>query len=261
MKLQRRSLLRLGLAGGAVLAIPGIAAAQVSRRAFGVVPISIKKVNLANGQLVASGLVGNQPFTAPLDLGLAADQSQATDCPILNLQLAPIHLNLLGLAVDTSAICLSITALPGRGLLGDLLCGIAHLLDGGLSLTDILNQLTRLQLLHLLNGLRNLLNEALFNQLGSNLAVTSVTGTQAGACDILNLQLGPLDLTLLGLNVHLDDCAGGPVTLAITAIPGAGNLLGNLLCSLAGLLDGGAATNLIDGLLRQIAGVIGQLLG
>ena len=115
--------------------------------------------------------------------------------------------------------------------------------------------------MQLLNGLRNLLNDALLAPLTANTAVTSVTGTTAGACDILNLQLGPLDLKLLGLHVHLDNCAGGPVTLAITAVPGAGALLGNLLCSLANLLNGGAATALIDQLLGQIAGAIGQLLG
>jgi hypothetical protein len=54
-----------------------------------------------------------------------------------------------------------------------------------------------------------------------------------GACDILTLNLGPLDLDILGLRVALD-----PVNLLIEAVPGAGNLLGNLLCAVAGLLDG-----------------------
>lgn len=59
-----------------------------------------------------------------------------------------------------------------------------------------------------------------------------------GECDILNLSLGPIHLDLLGLVVDLDDCAGGPVTVDITAQPG-GGLLGDLLCGLAGgLLDG-----------------------
>src|SRR3954452_7337670 len=55
-----------------------------------------------------------------------------------------------------------------------------------------------------------------------------------GACSILTLVLAPLDLNLLGLHVHLNE-----VNLLIEAVPGAGNLLGNLLCSVAGLLDGG----------------------
>ena len=55
------------------------------------------------------------------------------------------------------------------------------------------------------------------------------------ACEILNLVLGPLHLDLLGLVIDIPN----PVVLNITAVPGAGNLLGNLLCSVAGLLDGG----------------------
>src|SRR5919205_1240892 len=60
-----------------------------------------------------------------------------------------------------------------------------------------------------------------------------VTGG-SGSCQILHLELGPLDLDLLGLKVHLDK-----VVLDITAQPGPGNLLGNLLCSLANALKGG----------------------
>jgi len=67
------------------------------------------------------------------------------------------------------------------------------------------------------------------------------------ACDILHLELGPLDLDLLGLVVHLDK-----VVLDLTAVPGAGNLLGNLLCAITGLLDGGGALTQIAGLLNQI---------
>lgn len=52
------------------------------------------------------------------------------------------------------------------------------------------------------------------------------------ACPILHLVLGPLNLNLLGLNVSLNQ-----VVLDITAVPGAGNLLGNLLCSVSNLLN------------------------
>jgi hypothetical protein len=68
-------------------------------------------------------------------------------------------------------------------------------------------------------------------------------------CEILHLDLGPLSLDLLGLQVDLSR-----VVLDITAQAGAGNLLGNLLCAVAGLLDnpGGLAR-----LLNQILGVLG----
>jgi hypothetical protein len=72
----------------------------------------------------------------------------------------------------------------------------------------------------------------------SNPAPAGPQGLQAvptpGACSILSLDLGPLELILLGLRVALD-----PVVLLVEAIPGAGELLGNLLCAVAGLLDGG----------------------
>lgn len=58
-------------------------------------------------------------------------------------------------------------------------------------------------------------------------------------CPILNLAVGPLDLDLLGLVVELDDCANGPVLVDIMAVAGDGQLLGNLLCAVAGLLDDG----------------------
>lgn len=49
-------------------------------------------------------------------------------------------------------------------------------------------------------------------------------------CTVLHLVLGPLDLNLLGLAIVLQQ-----VTLDIVAVPGPGNLLGNLLCAIVGL--------------------------
>jgi|SRR6476660_4905219 hypothetical protein len=68
-------------------------------------------------------------------------------------------------------------------------------------------------------------------------------------CQVLNLTLGPLDLNLLGLQVHLD-----VVHLTINADP-AGGLLGQLLCSLAGGIGGPVGT-IID-LLNQILAALG----
>ena len=80
------------------------------------------------------------------------------------------------------------------------------------------------------------------------------SGVTAASCDILNLVLGPLDLNLLGLEVHLNQ-----VVLDIVGATGAGNLLGNLLCAVAGLLDGGAALGQIAALLNQILAILGGL--
>ena len=75
---------------------------------------------------------------------------------------------------------------------------------------------------------------------------------KALSCDILHLELGPLDLDLLGLVVHLDK-----VVLDLSAAPGAGNLLGNLLCSVTNLLNGAGALAQIANLLNQILGLLG----
>ena len=72
--------------------------------------------------------------------------------------------------------------------------------------------------------------------------------TTGGTCDVLNLLLGPLDLDLLGLQVHLDK-----VVLNIVAASGAGNLLGNLLCAVAGLLDQ-------NGVLTQVSQILNSIL-
>ena len=66
-----------------------------------------------------------------------------------------------------------------------------------------------------------------------------------GTCEILHLELGPLHLNLLGLVVDLNK-----VVLDISAQPGAGNLLGNLLCDVANALNGGHGN--IAELLKQL---------
>jgi hypothetical protein len=93
-----------------------------------------------------------------------------------------------------------------------------------------------------------------------NLEVKDVTSTaapsavSAASCDIVNLVLGPLDLNVLGLEVHLNQ-----VVLDIVGATGAGNLLGNLLCAVAGLLDGGALLGQIADLLNQILAILNGL--
>ena len=84
------------------------------------------------------------------------------------------------------------------------------------------------------------------------LAIPVDLAQSAGSCQILDLVLGPLDLDLLGLQVHLDT-----VHLNITAQSGPGELVGNLLCAIAGLLDGGLPLNTVLG---QIAALLNQLL-
>ncbi len=88
-------------------------------------------------------------------------------------------------------------------------------------------------------------------------ASSPLTAHAAATCQILNLVLGPLHLNLLGLHVDLNQ-----VVLNITGQTGAGQLLGNLLCGVANLLNPGLPAGQLAGLLnivQQILNVPGLL--
>ena len=66
-------------------------------------------------------------------------------------------------------------------------------------------------------------------------------------CSILSLDLGPINLNLLGLVVRTNQ-----IQLRIDAVQAAGNLLGNLLCGITGILNPGALAGTPLGQLTQI---------
>ena len=227
-------------------------------------PIDVADVRLNDaGQLEAVVEIAGQaaeviPITATTQAPPAGE-----DCPILNLELGEIHLDLLGLNVDTSEICLDVTATDDQGLLGGLLC---ELTGGGLDLAGILGQLDDVtgRVDQFLDSIEGLLGDVL----GRAMTATDVLGTplvEGGAqavdqavCEILGLSLGPIDLQvpLLGVNVFLDDCNDGPVTVDVTADP-EGGLLGSVLCGLAGGIDAGEVDP--GQLVRQIDRLIDRL--
>ena len=139
----------------------------------------------------------------------------------------------------------TVTATPVTGTLAN-----GGTFAGTLSNIQFVNQNGSLAVVGQLTGT---LTNAAGAVIGSvtNVPITlPVTGAQAtGSCQILDLVLGPLDLNLLGLVVHLDT-----VHLNITAQRGPGNLLGNLLCGLAGALDGGGGGGLAN-LLNRLLGL------
>lgn len=85
----------------------------------------------------------------------------------------------------------------------------------------------------------------------TNANVVGNVSNTAGSCTILTLDIGAIHLDLLGLVVDL-----APIHLNITAQSGPGNLLGNLLCSVANLLNGGGPlsgiANLLNNILRHL---------
>jgi len=234
-----------------------------------------------NGKVMAIGTVtsgtASIPFKTPVTVeqGSTSELSAKATCPILHLVLGPLDLNLLGLRVQLNQVVLDITAESGGGILGDLLCGVANLLNNPTGLAGLLNQI-----LDLLGGILRapatgtvtgaLLNVTSFSaQNGKLVAAGNISDTQGKAlasavalpvtvaqatCQILKLDLGPLDLNLLGLRVQLS-----PVHLLITAVSGAGNLLGNLLCGIANLLNGGPLVRLgaVANFLNQLIRIFG----
>jgi hypothetical protein len=90
---------------------------------------------------------------------LPARTAQAQSCQVLKLVLGPLHLDLLGLVVDlygkthSDPVIVTINAQPNKGLLGQLLCGLA---GGGTGVTTVA-------------GLQSLLNS-----LGLNLTQTQI---------------------------------------------------------------------------------------
>ena len=97
------------------------------------------------------------------------------------------------------------------------------------------------------NGLNAVGNLTMGGRSLGQAAVPVNPAATTGSCPILHLDLGPLNLNLLGLTVHLNE-----VVLDIAAQPGPGNLLGNLLCAVAGLLDGSGSLSQLSALLNQI---------
>jgi hypothetical protein len=113
-------------------------------RGENVFAVGTLKGKLKNRRVRREGV--RMPVTGFADA--AAAQSSQLVCRILTLTLGPLDLNLLGLRVQLNQLNLRITAIPGGGLLGDLLCGIANLLNPpallGNNLAAVLNSLLAL---------------------------------------------------------------------------------------------------------------------
>lgn len=285
----------------AVAHVAPMPAAQVAPAAHNSVsvPISITGLNLTGvttnsttGLITGltgtvSGTINGLPFSgAPLTITPGAASTAAV--PVLDLHLGPIDLNLLGLEVKTSEICLNVTAQPGPGnLLGNLVGGLANALNGTLSATGVTglngviggitgtagtatSQTAALGTLGSLlsppptgaasnASLLGLLNAGTSSALGSMTPAATAAPTST-VDNLVHLTVGPLNLNLLGLDVKLDNCAGGPVTVDVNAISGSGDLLGNLLTGVAHLLDtpghgAGALSKLDTEILTLIKGL------
>jgi len=174
------------------------------------------------------------------------DTGTASDTPVLDLFVAPVHLDLLGLVVTTSPIHLTITAHAGDGLvLGNVVSDLAHLFDNPPSTLTVDDVNTRLQ---------QLLDELNAQIPGITPAPTPPVNLAPG--QFLELTVSPIDLNLLGLLLKTS-----PITVNGFADTGDGKLLGNLLSSLLNTIDAtpGNLTVLNQNLNALLAKVIGVL--
>jgi hypothetical protein len=189
----------------------------------------------ANAQVYATG-TDLRTFVVPVRK-LKRLASAQRICPILDLTLGPLILNLLGLRVHLEETHLTITADSEGGLLGSLLCS----LSGPAPLAQQAAKLTRAARRSGLATKGVSLAAPLFQRSsgsgsgsGSSLMTSSGAVSPMVICTVLDLYLGPLDLNLLGLVVNLyGPNRNAPVTLTITSFPGQG-VLGDLFCSLSG---------------------------
>jgi hypothetical protein len=109
---------------------------------------NLQKFATDQGSVVATGILTGVVTTAAgattsivrtISLPVAIGD---TTCEILHLDLGPLNLDLLGLRVDLSRVVLDITAQAGAGnLLGNLLCGVANLLNNPSGLARLLNSI------------------------------------------------------------------------------------------------------------------------
>ena len=122
----------------------------------------------------------------------------------------------------------------GRSFVGNLSVTGFNLVNGVINATGTLTG-------NILDSAGNVIGN--IGSVPISVPITAINGT----CPILNLTLGPLHLNLLGLHIDLNQ-----VVLNITAQSGPGQLLGNLLCDIAHLLDSGGALQAIVNDLNQI---------
>ncbi len=208
--------------------------------------IDLQKASDALNQVLSTtvGLLNSSTLGINLGSGLFDTRPVATT-NVLQLHVAPVHLDLLGALVDTSPIDVSITAHSGTGqVLGNIVTDLANLFNGLPGQTfsiDTLNQ-----------ALSTLLTDV-NNALG-NIPAANTPTVQPSPGQILSLTVPALDLNLLGLQVQTS-----PITVNADAQTGNGNLLGNVLTSLLNTL--GATPDKVAQLNNNLNAVLARVVG
>jgi len=111
--------------------------------AIGTITGKVTGKEIGNAPVLVENVVIPVSFTAPVTGQAGRIRAQAT-CQILDLTLGPIDLHLLGLRLQVNQIHIQLTAQQGGGLLGDLLCAVANLLNPLGPLADLVAALNNL---------------------------------------------------------------------------------------------------------------------
>ncbi|MEA2711038.1 MAG: hypothetical protein QOF78_3639 [Phycisphaerales bacterium] len=185
-------------------------------------PAAISALSPAMQALLAPNLFSPAGSSAPiLDFALSSPAS------------APATVNLLGLSVASNNVNAQLHAVTGDGqVLGNLLYNTANLTNPGgpASLISLMRQLAS----------------------NSTSSVGPITGylspVPTSSKQLFTLTLPPLDLNLLGLEVHTDE-----ITVKLTAQSGNGDLLGNVLRGYTSLLNLSGLSGAVNNVLATVA--------
>jgi hypothetical protein len=170
--------------------------------------------------------------------------SPTNKCQVLDLHLAELYVNLLGLEVRTSDINVKITGESDQAL-GKLFCSLSKglKLDKKALAKRTARSLNKaladrpLPILSLTSKLREPDQPAPSGRAARS-GGRAVPPPAPGSCEVLDLLLGPLHLDLLGLVVDLyGPTTQDPVEVLVTADPN-GGVLGSTFCQYAGPYEG-----------------------
>jgi hypothetical protein len=176
---------------------------QLSNAANTVLNQTITLVN--SGHLTVSGVSPSGPLAS----------APAATASVLQLTVAPIHVDALGVELDVSPFQLTVTAHAGQGLpLGNALVEMSNLFNPPLP--------SQLQLDNVNANLQQLLGQ-LNTQTAGNASAT-LAPSQASGQPVLNASLPGLNLNLLGLTLQTT-----PVRIDAASQLGNGQFLGNVL--------------------------------
>jgi hypothetical protein len=249
---------RLVLSQVGMVAAPLHAVAQVHAQARATenlsVPIRVTSIQI--NSVTSNGPRGAMAYTGTMT-GTILGQVFSTDVngtirpsrgprglPSLALQLQPIHLNLLGLEVDTSAIRLDLNARPNGALgrqLGSDLNGVLAAGSTSQAATQLTSVLSDPPIL-------NALNQSFVK---AQTRLRSFTSTRGDSSPTINLLLGPANENLAGLHVKLDNGRNRPIRATVSA-DSSGGLLGKIVSGIDGSGNRRAVTRRVAAALEQV---------